>query len=104
MWQTSINYHSVAIFFFSGNVCSNPGKPEHSSMNFHNFSVGAVVHYECDSGYAISDGDATIKCVKSDEGPDWVGTVPTCASKYTWCLCIVISKALRWYNNSTLLV
>ena len=67
---------------FADNECSDPGKPAHSSMDFYNFSVGAVVHYKCDSGYAISDGDATIKCVRSDEGPNWVGTVPTCLSKY----------------------
>ncbi|KAG9355663.1 hypothetical protein JZ751_000501 [Albula glossodonta] len=77
---TSKGFHLVyqAVPRTSATQCSSVPEPRYGKRMGNNFSVGAVIRFECDSGYAL-EGASAIECLTVPNAlAQWNSTVPSC--------------------------
>ncbi|XP_036410979.1 CUB and sushi domain-containing protein 2 [Megalops cyprinoides] len=77
---TSRGFHLVyqAVPRTSATQCSSVPEPRYGKRMGNNFAVGAVIRFECDSGYML-EGASTIECLTVPNAlAQWNSTVPSC--------------------------
>ncbi|TSK31427.1 CUB and sushi domain-containing protein 2 [Bagarius yarrelli] len=62
----------------SATQCSSVPEPRHGRRTGNNFSVGAVVRFECNAGYVL-EGPTAIECLTVPNAlAQWNNTIPSC--------------------------
>ncbi|KAJ8334650.1 hypothetical protein SKAU_G00402890, partial [Synaphobranchus kaupii] len=77
---TSKGFHLVyqAVPRTSATQCSSVPEPRYGKRMGNNFSVGAVIRFECESGYAL-EGASAIECLTVPNAlAQWNSTIPSC--------------------------
>ncbi|KAJ8268254.1 hypothetical protein COCON_G00134260 [Conger conger] len=77
---TSRGFHLVyqAVPRTSATQCSSVPEPRYGKRMGNNFSVGAAIRFECDSGYAL-EGASAIECLTVPNAlAQWNSTIPSC--------------------------
>uniref|UniRef100_A0AAY4DQL8 CUB and Sushi multiple domains 2 n=1 Tax=Denticeps clupeoides TaxID=299321 RepID=A0AAY4DQL8_9TELE len=78
--STSRGFHLVyqAVPRTSATQCSSVPEPRHGRRTGNNFAVGAVVRFECTTGY-ILEGSNAIECLTVPNAlAQWNSTIPSC--------------------------
>lgn len=62
----------------SATQCSSVPEPRYGKRMGNNFSVGAVIRFECESGYVL-EGASAIECLTVPNAlAQWNSTIPSC--------------------------
>lgn len=81
-------------FFFSGEaagLCGDPGVPVHGIRLGEEFTVGSVVRFSCEPGYALK-GSPERTCLANGS---WLGTQPECHGKEYVLLFVLIGWSVE---------